>query len=105
MFYELFRHISTMTKITQTKTPIIQYPVNNNTQLDFRKELQLMPITNYSSNASGVPLFQRPQIMVKYNSDNRHIISFIMGIGVGLGVGFGIGIGLVRYGGKPIYKW
>ena len=110
MFYDLFRHISTFSKLTQAKPTIIQYPIfnnnnnnknnnnnnnNNNKQIDIIKELKLTPIFQNKD----------PKIMVKYNPDNRHIISFIMGIGVGVGVGFGIGIGLVRYGGKPIYKW
>ena len=102
MFYDLFRHISTFSKLTQAKPTIIQYPIfnnnnnnNNNKQIDIIKELKLTPIFQNKD----------PKIMVKYNPDNRHIISFIMGIGVGVGVGIGIGIGLVRYGGKPIYKW
>ena len=83
MFYDLFRHISTLSKLTQAKPTIIQYPIfnnnknNNNKQIDIIKELKL------------TPMFQNknPNLMVKYNPDNRHIISFIMGIGVGVGVG------------------
>ena len=94
MFYDLFRHISTMKKLTRSKTPFIQYPVNNYiNKLDFRKELKLRPMTSPS------------EIMVKYNPDNRHITSFVMGIGIGVGIGVGIGMGVMRFVDNPIYKW